>query len=284
MATPLGNLQDVTLRALSVLRSVDLVAAEDTRVARHLLEHFEIRTRTVSVHEHNEARAAQRVIALLQQGRSVALVSDAGTPAISDPGALLVKRVRESGGRVVPVPGPSAIAAAFSVAGIADQRFLFLGFAPAQPAARRRLLESLQDLPFSLALYEAPHRVRETLADLTEILGGQRTVVIARELTKLFESVHACSLGDAGAWLEADPNRSKGEFVLIVEGAPLDRDAQADEGEHVLGILLAELPLKQAVKLAAQITGAKRNRLYEQALSMKTHTALTTRDTKGHED
>jgi 16S rRNA (cytidine1402-2'-O)-methyltransferase len=269
VATPLGNLQDVTLRALSVLKSVDLIAAEDTRVTRHLLQHYAIGTRTMSLHEHNEPRAAERVLELLQQGKSVALVSDAGTPAISDPGALLVKRARDSGARVVPVPGPSALTAALSVAGLRTQEFVFLGFLPAQAAARRRALERMRRLPFALVLYEAPHRVRETLADLAEVLGAARGIVIARELTKLFESVHACGLGEAGAWLDGDPNRQRGEFVLVVEGAAVPDDTQAEEGERVLGILVAELPVKQAAQLAAAITGARKNRLYQRALELK---------------
>lgn len=269
VATPLGNLQDVTLRALSVLSAVDLIAAEDTRVTRRLLQHYNIGTRTMALHEHNEARAAERVLELLRQGKSVALVSDAGTPAISDPGALLVRRVRASGVRVVPVPGPSALTAALSVAGLRAHQFVFLGFLPAQAAARRRSLEPMRRLPYALVLYEAPHRVRETLADLVEVLGPARGIVIARELTKLFETVHACTLGEAGALLDAEPAQQRGEFVLIVEGAALSEDEQADEGERVLGVLLAELPVKQAAQLAAAITGARKNRLYQRALALK---------------
>ena len=269
VATPLGNLQDVTLRALSVLSAVDVIAAEDTRVTRRLLQHYNIGTRTMALHEHNEARAAERVLELLRQGKSVALVSDAGTPAISDPGALLVRRVRASGGRVVPVPGPSALTAALSVAGLRAHQFVFLGFLPAQAAARRRSLEPMRRWPYALVLYEAPHRVRETLADLAEVLGPARGIVIARELTKLFETVHACALGEAGALLDADPAQQRGEFVLIVEGAAVSEDEQADEGERVLGVLLAELPVKQAAQLAAAITGARKNRLYQRALALK---------------
>jgi 16S rRNA (cytidine1402-2'-O)-methyltransferase len=269
VATPLGNLQDVTLRALSVLKAVDLIAAEDTRVTRQLLQHYGIGTRTVSLHRHNEPRAAERMLALLQRGKSVALVSDAGTPAISDPGALLVERARDSGARVVPVPGPSALTAALSVAGLRTREFAFLGFLPAQATTRRRALEAMRRLPLALVLYEAPHRVRETLADLAEVLGAARSIVIARELTKLFETVHAGTLGEAGAWLDSDPNRQRGEFVLMVEGAPVPEHAQAEEGERVLGILLAELPVKQAAQLAAAITGARKNRLYQRALELK---------------
>jgi 16S rRNA (cytidine1402-2'-O)-methyltransferase len=268
VATPLGNLQDITLRALEVLRSVHAVAAEDTRVTRTLLRHFQIRTPTLALHEHNEAREAGRVIELLHQGRSVALVSDAGTPALSDPGAVLVRRVREAGLPVVPVPGPSALTAAVSVAGLEEGRFLFLGFLPAQPAARLRALEEVAALSYAIVLYEAPHRIVETVADLARVLGGERKLVIARELTKMFETVHASPLHAACAWLEGDPNRVRGEFVLVVEGAKGGRDAQAQEAERVLGILLADLPVKQAVQFAVAITGAKRNVLYERALEL----------------
>jgi len=269
VATPIGNLRDLTLRALDVLRSVDLVAAEDTRVTRHLLAHFTIDTQTTPLHEHNEERAAERIIEMLRQGKSVALVSDAGTPAISDPGARLVQSVREAGLRVIPIPGPSAVIAALSVAGVSDGHFLFYGFLPARGAARLRELERLRQVPWVLVFYEAPHRVREALLDFEQTLGGERHVIIARELTKMFETIHACTLGDACAWLDADPNRSRGEFVLIVEGAAVNGDADAEEAERVLKVLLAQLPLKQAVQLAADITGAKKNALYQRALELR---------------
>lgn len=259
----------MTLRALEVLRTVDVVAAEDTRVTRVLLERHGIGSRMLALHAHNEARGAQRVIEALRAGRSVALVSDAGTPGISDPGALLVRRVREAGLRVVPIPGPSALTALMSVAGVEDGRFLFLGFAPAQPAGRRRLFEEVRALPFALVLYEAPHRVRDTVADLCTVLGAQRRLLIGRELTKLHEGVHALRLDGALEWLDADPNRVKGEFVLVVEPGTEAPDGQAQEAERVLGLLLQDLPLRQAVKLAAEITGAKRNALYQRALEMK---------------
>jgi 16S rRNA (cytidine1402-2'-O)-methyltransferase len=269
VATPIGNLRDLSLRALDVLKAVDVVAAEDTRVTRHLLGHYGIDARPISLHEHIEEQASGRVIELLHAGKSVALVSDAGTPAISDPGARLVRRVRQAGFAVVPVPGASAITAAMSAAGLLAARFLFCGFLPAQSGARMRELEALRDTRAALVIYEAPHRVRETLADLARVLGGQREVVIARELTKLFETIHTCRLAEAMAWLDADANRGKGEFVLVVEGAPESRDAQGEEGKRVLAVLLRELPLKQAVQLAAEITGAKRNALYDQALELK---------------
>ena len=269
VATPIGNLRDLTLRALDVLKAVDVVAAEDTRVTRHLLQHYGIDARPIALHEHNETRAGERVVELLRAGKSVALVSDAGTPAVSDPGARLVRRVREAGFAIVPIPGASALTAAVSAAGLLEGRFLFYGFLPQRSAGRVRELEALRPLSIALVFYEAPHRVRETLADLAEVLGGERELVVARELTKLFETIHVCPLGEAPAWLDADPNRAKGEFVLVVQGAPAAADTQAEDAERILATLLRELPLKQAVQLAAEITGAKRNALYERALALK---------------
>ena len=269
VGTPIGNLRDVTLRALDVLKAVDVVAAEDTRVTRHLLQHYGSDARLVSLHEHIEEQRSARVLELLRAGKSVALVSDAGTPAISDPGARLARRVREAGFPVIPIPGPSALTAAMSVAGIRAEHFLFVGFLPVQSGARLRELEALRELGAALVFYEAPHRVHQTVSDLAQVLGGERELVIARELTKLFETIHLCRLDEALAWLDADVNRSRGELVLVVEGAPASHAAQAAEGERVLSILLRELPLKQAVQLAAEITGAKRNALYERALDLK---------------
>ncbi|MEW6314104.1 MAG: 16S rRNA (cytidine(1402)-2'-O)-methyltransferase [Pseudomonadota bacterium] len=266
MATPIGNLRDVSLRALDVLKAVDVVAAEDTRVTSRLLAHYAIGTKLMALHQHNERAGAERLIALLAAGKSVALVSDAGTPAVSDPGAKVVAMVRAAGHRVESIPGASALLAALAASGIADPHFLFYGFLPQQGAARCRALEALQALPYTLAFYEAPHRVQASLTDMASVLGGARDVVIARELTKLFETIHVCKLGDAAAWLGEDGNRLKGEFVLLVSGAQAGADAVLDEGRHVLEILLAELPLKQAVKLAAEISGAKKNALYEIAL------------------
>lgn len=269
VATPLGNLQDITLRALRVLGAVEVVAAEDTRVVRRLLDHHGIRTATMAVHEHNESAAARRVIELIGSGKAVALVSDAGTPAISDPGAVLVRKVREAGLAVTPVPGPSALTAAISVAGLHEGQFLFLGFLPASAAARRTALERVARQPVPVVLYEAPHRVRETVVDIAQIMGASRGLFIARELTKLFEQLHACPAGEAAAWLDADANRLRGEFVLIVDAAPVEDDAQAAQHERVLRLLLDALPLKQAVQLASEITGARRNLLYDRALEMK---------------
>ncbi len=269
VATPLGNLRDITLRALDVLQSVDAVAAEDTRLTRQLLSHYEIRARLIAIHQHNEAASADGIVQLLIEGRSVACVTDAGTPAISDPGALLVRRVADAGHRVIPVPGPSALIAALSAAGISAPHFLFYGFLPSKSSARRDALASLAQLRYVLVFYEAPHRVAETLQEMAQILGPEREVVIAREITKMFESFYRCRLGDAADWLGQDANRSRGEFVLIVEAAQEEVDKEHAHGERVLEILLRSLPVSQAAALAAEITGRKKNALYERALELK---------------
>lgn len=269
VATPIGNLQDITLRALDILRSVNVIAAEDTRNTAHLLNHFAIGAKLMALHEHNEYQAAARLIEMLQSGKSLALVSDAGTPAVSDPGAHLVARVREAGLQVVPIPGANA-AISLSAAGITAPHFLFYGFLPHSPSGRKRELAALKGLPYTLAFYESPHRILASMADLREVLGGGRTVTIARELTKLFETIHACTLEAALDWLEADQNRQKGEFVLLVSGAEIaEAVGVGEEAQRMLQILLAEMPLKQAVKLAAEISGAKKNALYESALQLK---------------
>jgi len=270
VATPIGNLQDITLRALEVLRRVDLVAAEDTRHSAHLLSHFGVKARLMAVHEHNERAAGEKVLAALQAGQDVALVSDAGTPGISDPGAVLVDMARRAGLPVVPVPGACAAVAALSAAGWKHPHFHFCGFLPASGGQRRRVLEALRPLQATLVFYEAPHRVLESLADMAVVLGEARELVIARELTKTFETIHRCVLGEAASWLASDANRQRGEFVLLVQGAaaPVD-DAIDDASRRVLQLLLDELPLKQAVKLAAEISGAKKNALYQLALEMK---------------
>lgn len=268
VATPIGNLGDISRRALEILGSVDAVAAEDTRVTRRLLAHFGIAKRLIAVHEHNEKRVAKQVLALLADGKSVALACDAGTPAISDPGALLVAAARHAGFPVTPVPGPNAAVAALSASGLVSPHFLFYGFLPERTAARRRALAPLAKLPYTLVFFEAPHRVAESVADLRAALGGGRRIVLARELTKLFETVHDCTLAAAEAWLAADPNRRKGEFVLIVEGAA-GEPVTEDPGRRALEVLLAELPLSQAVGLAARIGGGGKKELYRMALDLK---------------
>ena len=270
VATPIGNLGDITLRALEVLRGVDVVAAEDTRDSGRLLNHYGIAAKMVALHEHNEHSAGARIIEWLRDGKSVALISDAGTPAISDPGAHLVAAVRAAGCKVVPLPGANAAVCALSAAGLADTHFLFYGFLPHGGADRRRQLEALKELPHLLVFYESPHRILDCVADLCAVLGGTRQITFARELTKIFETIHAVTLAEAGAWLEADANQQKGEFVLLVSGAEVRKEAGiSEEGRRVLELLLADLPLKQAVKLAVEISGEKKNALYELALSLK---------------
>jgi len=268
VATPIGNLADITLRALDVLKRVNLIAAEDTRIALRLLKHHGIVARLMAVHEHNERGAAQKILQLLAQGKSVALISDAGTPAISDPGALAVAAARGAGYAVVPVPGPNAAVCALSAAGLAAPHFLFYGFLPQQRAARKRELATLKLLPYLLVFYEAPHRVVASVADIAAELGDTRTITIARELTKLFETIHTCPLGDAAAWFAQDANQTKGEFVLLVEGALAAAAPDADAAQRVLAVLMRELSLKQAVKLTVDLTGSRKNEVYEMALRM----------------
>lgn len=270
VATPIGNLRDITLRALDTLKSVDAIAAEDTRVSRKLLVHFGIQADLISAHEHNEREAAQRLVALLSQGKSVALISDAGTPAISDPGAIAVAQVRAAGFRVVSIPGASAITAAIAAAGLQSASFCFHGFLPARKGEREKMLSALKAQRELQVFYEAPHRIVECIASIAAVFGGDRRIGIARELTKLFEQVHVCRLDEAVVWLEQSENHRRGEFVLLVEGCPEAAGAQGEaDPQRVLEILLNELPLKQAVGLAAEITGTKKNALYEKALKLK---------------
>ena len=268
VATPLGNLGDITLRALEVLRGADVIACEDTRHTRRLLEHYDIRATLFAVHEHNEAAAAEKLLALLALGKRVALVSDAGTPAVSDPGARAVAAVRGAGYPVIPLPGPNAAIAALSASGINDPHFLFYGFLPTKPGTRRAAIERLKPVAAALVFYEAPHRISETLADLAELLEPARELVIARELTKLFEQIARMPLIEGPAWLAGDDNRRRGEFVLIVSAPPPGEDLPP-AALATLKLLLAELPLKQAVRLAGQISGASRNSLYQRALTWK---------------
>lgn len=269
VATPIGNLRDITLRALDVLAAADVLAAEDTRNTAHLLTHHGISAnRLIAVHQHNERSAAEKIITFLQAGQSVAFVSDAGTPAVSDPGALLVHAVRSAGLRVIPVPGASAAMAALSAAGLNEPHFLFYGFLPNKTTARRTAMLSLANHPFTLVFYEAPHRIVECVADLCSVLGGERQIVLAREITKLFETIHACPLRDAEAWLKSDSNRQRGEFVVLVSAA-IPEPGLSPDTLGTLNKLLDELPLKQAVQLAANITGAGRNELYQRALQIK---------------
>jgi len=269
LATPIGNVCDVTLRALHVLAIADAVACEDTRNTSHLLTRYGISQTLIAAHEHNEREAAEKIIARLQQGQRIALVSDAGTPAVSDPGARIVEAVRAAGLRVVPLPGPSAAVTALSASGLVNDAFRFIGFLPNKSKQREHALQKLAGDAATLVFYEAPHRIVETIDALLLAFGPERHVVLGRELTKLFETVHRCPLAEAPSWLAEDANRQRGEFVVLVEGASAAGDDNDAEAERVLRILLEELPLKQAAGLAAQITGQKKNALYERALQIK---------------
>lgn len=268
IGTPIGNAGDISLRALHILEIADAVACEDTRVTKNLLGLYGLDKELISAHQHNEREAAEKLIARLQRGERVALVSDAGTPAISDPGAKIVDSVRNAGFNVIPVPGPSAAITALSAGGLIDESFLFIGFLPAKTAQRQTVLRKLKDSPATLVIYEAPHRIRDTVRTLADIFEPSRTVVIARELTKLFEEIHRCPLSEAIPWLEENRNRQKGEFVLLVQGAP-SREDDESQARHILSVLLDELPAGTAAGLTAKITGIRKNRLYDMALELK---------------
>lgn len=271
VATPIGNLRDVTLRALDILRSVDVIRAEDTRVSATLLARYGITPRPRALHAHNEARETDAVLRDLAAGRSVALMTDAGTPALSDPGARVVAAAARAGHRVVPIPGASAVAAAVSAAGLDATRFAFLGFLPTEKKARRELVAAHADLPAALVIFEAPHRLGATLGDLAAALDARRTLVIARELTKAFETIVRMPLGDAAAWLAADANRSRGEFVLIIDAPANAPDARTltPEARRLLDALADELPPARAARVAARVTNLPRDVLYEHARARK---------------
>jgi len=270
VATPIGNLGDLSPRAVDVLRSVGHIAAEDTRHSRKLLQHFAIQTPLLALHEHNEREVAPRLVEQLLAGRSLALISDAGTPLISDPGFNLVRMARAAGVRVVPVPGPSALLCALSASGLATDRFVFEGFLPARRTARRARLAELRHESRTLVLYESSHRIVECLQDLAELFGGERQAVLARELTKQFETMRDAPLQELAQWVVADPNQQKGELVLLVAGqAAPEKHLVSAEAEQLLGILLEELPVKLAAKLVARITGLNKRDLYDRALQLK---------------
>ncbi|MGV7208339.1 16S rRNA (cytidine(1402)-2'-O)-methyltransferase [Oxalobacteraceae bacterium A2-2] len=269
VATPIGNITDISLRALHVLSLVNAVACEDTRNTAQLMHRFGLHQPLIAAHQHNEREVAETLIARLQAGERIALVSDAGTPAVSDPGARIVDAVRAAGLRVLPLPGASAAVTALSASGLVNDQFYFVGFLPAKARQRESVLRSLLPVTATLVFYEAPHRILDCASALAEVFEPQRQVVFARELTKLFEEIHRCPLSEAVAWIKADAHREKGEFVVLLEGAPEAAEGQDLEAERILKVLLAELPLKQAAGLAAQITGQKKNALYDLALKLK---------------
>ena len=271
VATPIGNLEDVSARALRVLAEVALIAAEDTRHSARLLQHFGIATPLAACHEHNERDEGGRFIKRLLAGDDVALISDAGTPLISDPGYHLVRQARSAGIRVVPLPGACALIAALSAAGLPSDRFIFEGFLPAKQAARRARLELLREEPRTVIFYEAPHRILESLEDLEAVFGPERPAVLARELTKTFETLQGLPLDELRSWVAADSNQQRGECVLVVGGwqAPQGDDAIDQNARRVLRLLLAEMPVKRAAAVAAEITGIRKNLLYQLALEEK---------------
>ncbi len=268
VATPIGNLDDVSVRALKVLREVTLIAAEDTRHSSRLMQHFGISTPLAACHEHNERDEGSRFITRLLAGDDVALISDAGTPLISDPGYHLVRQARAAGIPVVPVPGACALIAALSAAGLPSDRFIFEGFLPAKAVGRKARLEQVKEEPRTLIFYEAPHRILECLQDMEQVFGADRPALLAREITKTFETLKGLPLGELRAFVEADSNQQRGECVVLVAGwtPPEDEDVIGAEARRILDLLLEEMPLKRAAALASEITGVRKNLLYQVAL------------------
>jgi 16S rRNA (cytidine1402-2'-O)-methyltransferase len=270
VSTPIGNLDDMSSRAVRTLQNVDLIAAEDTRHSARLMQHFAITTPMLALHDHNERHKAQMLVQKLADGHAIALISDAGTPLISDPGYHLVCAVREAGFQVVPVVGPCALIAGLSVSGLATDRFSFYGFLPAKSSARKQQLTLLRDVTHTQVLYESPHRIVATVADIVSVIGAQRQLVLARELTKTFETVYGGRASDVQAWLLADHNQQKGEFVVLIAGAePQELDEIGAEEERMLSLLLSELPIKKAASIAASLTGHKKKALYDRALQLQ---------------
>jgi len=269
VATPIGNLSDISERAVQILKQVDLIAVEDTRHSGKLLQHSGVSTPTQALHEHNEAKKVKQLIELLAAGKSIALISDAGTPLISDPGYQLVKAAIDAGIKVSPVPGASALIAALSASGLPSDAFIFEGFLPNKSAGRLKKLEALADESRTLIFYEAPHRIIDCLEDMQQVFRAERVAVVARELTKTFETIKKDSLENLLSWIKADSNQQRGEFVLLIQGQEKAATTVNAEAERILDILLQELPLKQASQLAARITGIKKNTLYQIGLNKK---------------
>ncbi len=267
--TPIGNITDISVRALYTLQLADAIACEDTRNTATLLSRYGLHKPLIAAHQHNERSVAEKIITCLQAGQRIALVSDAGMPAISDPGARLVQAVREAGLMVQALPGPCAAVTALAASGFLAERFYFIGFLPTKASQREQVLREYQQAPANLVFYEAPHRIEETLAALEAVFGGERQVLLAREISKLFEELASMPLAQARTWLEADKMRNKGEYVLVVAGADAGLEQDQAEALRILQILMAELPLKQAASLTAEITGLKKNALYESGLRLK---------------
>ena len=273
VATPIGNLNDISRRAITTLESVDVILAEDTRHSRQLLNTLGIQTPLQSLHAHNEAQKTELILKELEAGRSFALISDAGTPLISDPGFILIREARRRGIVMVPIPGPSALITALSVAGVPCDKFFFEGFLPAKKMARCQSLEAIKQCPFTVVVYESTHRLLDTLEDIMEVWGAEYALVVAKELTKRFEQILHAPVAEIKAWFLAETSRSNGEFVIIFPAVEVDKRLSEGEGtpedRKLLGVLLAELPLKHAVKIAAQLTSTSKNALYVMALQLQ---------------
>ncbi len=270
VATPIGNLGDMVPRAIEILQNVDLIAAEDTRRSSQLLKQFNIATRLISYHDHSNTAKVDQVLEVLRRGDNVALISDAGTPLISDPGYRLVRRALDLDCTVSPVPGPCAAMAALSAGGLPSDRFVFEGFLPAKTTQRQKALQLLIKEPRTLIFYEAPHRIQDTIRDLCDIFGGDREAVLARELTKTYETILSGSLAELDERVKSDTNQQRGEIVLLVHGfAGVAQSEEDSEQERVLNVLLEELPVKQAASLAARITGGSKNKLYQMAVAQQ---------------
>ncbi len=269
VATPIGNLSDMSQRAIEVLQQVDVIAAEDTRHSGFLLQHFAIKTPSISLHDHNEQQRSETLLEKLQQGESIALISDAGTPLISDPGYKLVSLVREHNIRVVPVPGSCAVITALSASGLASDRFSFEGFLPSKQGARQQALQMLVDESRTMIFYDAPRRLKGTLSDMVEVFGDDRPACLARELTKLHETITTQSLRELLEWVSEDSNQLKGECVLLVEGVKQQKDASETEINRVLGLLLKELPVKKAAAITSSLLEVSKNTAYDMALKLQ---------------
>lgn len=269
VATPIGNLSDISARAIDVLSSVDLIAAEDTRHSKYLLQHHGIETSTISLHEHNEQQRSELLLSRIAAGESIALISDAGTPLISDPGFRLVTMAREQGIKVVPIPGACAVITALSASGLSAERFAFEGFLPSKATARRQVLERLANEPRTLIFYESPKRMVASLQDMLAVFGAERKACLARELTKMFETIITLPLAELVEIVINDPNHQKGEIVLLIEGQSTVVDSDEAEQARVLQILLGEVPLKQAASITASILGIKKNKAYDMALKLQ---------------
>jgi len=271
VATPIGNRADISQRAIEILSEVDVIAAEDTRHSGQLLQYYNISRPMLAYHDHNEAQQAEHILQRLRDGASVALISDAGTPLMSDPGYRLVKAAQQAGIAVSPIPGPCAAVAALSVCGLATDQFCFVGFPPTRSDARKKFFQGLSQHTATLVFYESSHRIVASIRDMLEVFGASRTLVLARELTKKFETIRHASLPELLHWVESDSNQQKGEFVLLLEGnAPVEATDELNlELDHILTILMDELSVKQASQLAARISGFKKNQVYKRALALK---------------